>query len=1045
MLRVSSGLQDFTLCRWHECVDCTPLFAFRRAGEVLAWLHMFKSEVSTMAALRQAALELGDLPDLVERSDEQVLAELAHLIESGRLQLCASAGEASHGGGGGGAPVPPPAPPPVPVPPPPRPRPPPPPPPVDPKGNLFVEVYDDAGKLITEEVEITATGPQSLQAVVKAGSHTFTGVNLGTYSVKAAVPKDFFDTNSKSTGSTPVPAGGTGKARLDFKWLLNVVTPKIEVEYKVVMLDRGLSTHQPGGEAPLRADNVTYIEVSASETTGAPPYTGAGGSFQASPANVDVFTDKDCTKPLAGKIAKADLFAGPVKLFLRAKTAGKFTAKLTMDPSGNPRVRVEGPAQEEMGVVELKLLVHEHDIPAIQAKKVDPDTEPIGTYHTKLKDEALPAQKALTDAQKVNPGRMVHLQNAGHHARAKVVLAKLDAGQWPGGTDDYDITLAAVGGLALHGKEVDADAKAAPLSFKVSALKAAEQTLWAEGNAASAALRDARLELGLDRAAGGLAKTAKARGDWGCFSVVKIEELKINYTKAADEHQAWDEAQKRYYININKKGDADGRKVKFKARLSAKLAGVPLRFMLAPDKDNTKAANWNIDFPTDGKSGATDVKWKDVPAAIKHKDKADRKDLLHLRAVTDAEGSAEVELQLSRCGGDKFHPGVYIEQDPHLCKYVHGDAELAKREPKFAAVTPVQVWRKTFYQVTRPKDTAMAAMGGFDTSQRKVFLEPVFTSVNTMDASNFTINPYRPAWQFQAGAGDKAMLCIGMHNSTEATAMFTPEEKDTAPKFHLILCDEQFDAVTSAGNSIQTGFVHYDFTAAASGARDVRLTSSSLESHMLTITDPPLQGGALIVRAQWQQLTFAAGAWATGAAQDLPAANVKVQKTRAAKNRVNLTPPAAGVIDANNIVRVWLQLQAADGPYLGWAPSGSVASVVKGGRPDSSIQDVAAHEMGHLFGKARVNSIAGIPDHKFFYQKRGGSGSHCAFGATWTPDASAPALDPTKANERDAQGNGAGAYSDGGCIMFGIGSDHKVEWCKHCALDFILSDMSKFG
>ena len=73
-------------------------------------------------------------------------------------------------------------------------------------------------------------------------------------------------------------------------------------------------------------------------------------------------------------------------------------------------------------------------------------------------------------------------------------------------------------------------------------------------------------------------------------------------------------------------------KVKFKARLSAKLAGVPLRFMLAPDKDNTKAANWNIDFPTDGKSGASDVKWKDVPAAIKHKDKADRKDLLHLRA-----------------------------------------------------------------------------------------------------------------------------------------------------------------------------------------------------------------------------------------------------------------------------------------------------------------------------------------------------------------------------------------------------------------------------
>ena len=74
--------------------------------------------------------------------------------------------------------------------------------------------------------------------------------------------------------------------------------------------------------------------------------------------------------------------------------------------------------------------------------------------------------------------------------------------------------------------------------------------------------------------------------------------------------------------------------------------------------------------------------------------------------------------------------------------------------------------------------------------------------------------------------------------------MFTPEEKDTAPKFHLILCDEQFDAVTSEGNSIQTGIVDYDFTAAASGGARRPIDKLLLESHMLTITDPPLQGGA---------------------------------------------------------------------------------------------------------------------------------------------------------------------------------------------------------
>jgi len=143
-------------------------------------------------------------------------------------------------------------------------------------------------------------------------------------------------------------------------------------------------------------------------------------------------------------------------------------------------------------------------------------------------------------------------------------------------------------------------------------------------------------------------------------------------------------------------------------------------------------------------------------------------------------------------------------------------------------------------------------------------------------------------------------------------------------------------------------------------------------------------------------------------------------------------------------VRVRLELKGANGPWAGWAPDGTVASVVKASSSDARMQDVAAHEMGHLFAKARVDSLAGIPDHKFFYQQRGGSGSHCAFGATWTADATAPALNPATAEERDAQGNGAGRYDDGKCIMFGIVAAAKVEWCKHCALDYLFHDMSKF-
>lgn len=895
-----------------------------------------------------------------------------------------------------------------------------------------------------EQVDIVCSGPQDLHQVTTSGRAVFNGVAVGTYGVKVTAPPDLFHETERSASSSAVTPGGTGEARVDFKWLLNVVTPKLEVEYKVVLLDRGLAAHQAGSEAvKIHADDVTVVEVSARETTGAPPYTG-GGTLEA--PNCEVFSDAACTTP-AGKIAKDKLFAGPVKLYLKAKTAGKFTAKLTLDPAANPRVRVEGPATEEMGVVELKMTLHQHDIPALQAIKIDPDTEPPSKYHDDLKAKALPEQKAMSDAEKIGTGRFLHAQDGGHFGRAKLIVEKLDAGQWPAGTDDYEIALADAGGrLALHGKEEGDDAKALPVKSKVSALKTAAQTLWVEGKAASAALRDATLSLGLDRAAGGLAHTPKGNGDCARFTVVKIDKLEIDYKAAGGEHPAWDEAEKRFYININRKGDPAGRKVKFKATVAPAVAGVPLRFMLAPDKDNQKTANWGIDFPADGKNGGNpvssgaDVKWKDVPAAIKHLDKADRKDLLHLAQATGGDGTATCELTLSRCGGDKFHPAAYLEQDPHLAKYVHGHADLAKRAPKFAAVTPVQVWRKTFYQVTRPKDTAMPAAGGFDGSQRKVFLEPKATSEKQMQASDFTIDPYRPDWQFNPGGADTKKLCIGTHNVDDALKLFVAETADTAPKFNVILCDEQFDA-----KGVKTDSLTYTLDAGDAAGCAIGLTSSAVEDRYLTICNPPLQGGALVMSATWKQQTLAGGAWTSGAAQNFPAANVQVQKTRGSKNEVWLVPPGTAMLDATHQIEVTLQLQAADGGYNGWAPNNSVANVVKGGRADYAIHNTMAHELGHLFGKVRSVSQAGLPDHPLYYQRRGGSGTHCAFNATWHPNGAAPALDPTKAGERDAQGNGAGQYDDGDCIIFGYSVDKKREWCRHCALDFILFDLSKFG
>jgi hypothetical protein len=158
----------------------------------------------------------------------------------------------------------------------------------------------------------------------------------------------------------------------------------------------------------------------------------------------------------------------------------------------------------------------------------------------------------------------------------------------------------------------------------------------------------------MDRTAGGLAKTVKRNGDWSRFTVVKIASVEV-----FDDRQAgtvapkrWDAGSKEFYINL--KPDPDGRKLKIAAKLTKPLKNVRLHFMLAPSRNNRKAANWGLDMPGTWT-------WKDIAAALKHLDKADRKDFMHQSQPTDAQGRAESELRLSRFGGDRFKPGVYME------------------------------------------------------------------------------------------------------------------------------------------------------------------------------------------------------------------------------------------------------------------------------------------------------------------------------------------------------------------------------------------------
>jgi len=960
------------------------------------------------------------------------------------------------------------------------------------KPALKVKVVEKGGPKLFGTATVAVSGSESASKPTDAvtGVADFGRVLAGKYEIVTTLSEEDGKTHATtvdfSKDKVPVElAAGQEQETVVEAEPLNVVTPKIEMEYKVVLLDRKLHAKQAQTETKI-LPGLTYVQVSADQTNKAHAFA-KGGKLEfaaVTGGTVEAFLDPDCKKPFANPLTTKQLVGeeAPFKVWLRGATAGKFKATLTLDDPADRFVKLaEKPAEEEMGVVELKLEVHwfvKADIDGLA--DLHPDVHPVTTYHTELENLALPEQKALTDDQKVQVGRVLHVQSATdkHHDRAKLVVKQLVADQWPAGCEGYKITLSQGGAtgavLFFDGRESGAEMEAWPGPFPY--VKDQDAVWWVEGKTACRALRDVVVDLGIDRAAGGLAKTAKRNGDWARFTPVKIEEVKLEYVQEPKADNAWDAAQKRYYININRKGDADGRKIHLSARLSEKIEGVPIYFMLAPDKDNRKAANWGIDFPSTGRHltvnpdgtvtpGAT-IRWKDVDAGLKRKDRADRKRLLHLGAPTDKSGFVKQEVQLSRFGGDKFHPAAYIEQDPHLAKYIHGHGTLATRKPVFAAVTPVQVWRKLYYQASHPTATAMPGAGGFVASQRRVFIEAELVDTKPMAAALFPVDPYRPDWQMNGGGDATLKLVLGTHNVADALKIFIEPTLATSPKFHVLLCDEQYDA-----RGVVTDATTIVFEGAQNVARDVEFASVNVDDGYLTLFSPPVQGGALIVSGTWTAEEDDTAFFTRKVTRKLrhsgtlAPANVTVNQTRTKKNMATITPPAlcggaaggcpcggkptALKINDTHVITVILTLQGADGGYNGWAPNNTHANVVRGGRPDEQIHNTMGHEMGHLLEKVRHTHVAGWPDHPLYYQRRGGSGTHCAYHATWDPDGAAPPLDPSADNEKDAQGKGAGEWDawvgDGACIIFGYGVNEKREWCRHCALDFIRSDLSQFA
>jgi hypothetical protein len=803
-----------------------------------------------------------------------------------------------------------------------------------------------------------------------SGAAEFTKLDPGTYTVQAALTKtqlQEFDLDEATKTATVV---AQQQATVEFQAVRVLVTPKLEVEYKVVPLDRGGSKHQESTETKVTPDPI-YVLVSLSQEPDKPLFAG-GGKLTATPANVEVFEEEACTTKVdLTKVIPNDKVGGKeLKLWLRGKTKGKFELKFE---AATPLVKPfgAGPAVTvPMAVVDLEMKVHKQDVTKLEAISVDPTKDPSAKYYTKLNDKQLPPQKALTDEEKVKQGRVLHAQKAGAFGRARLLFPK-SAPQWPKGCDGYKLVIDeknTSGAVEIYDKEFEGTKKAFPVEISIAdLLKGKEIELWVEGKTTTAKECEVQLEVGLDRGVEGgqPAATKRRRADFARFTVVEIKEIVLDHTPPIGKADAWTDAKTEFCVNLEA-GDA-GRKIKLKATLEKPIKDVPVHFMLAPDVNNQKAANWGVDLPPTWT-------WHKVDWSIREKDRKKPEDLLHVSAKTDALGVATAEVLLSQIGGDVFQPAAYIVEDAHLAKYVAGHVELGKKKPDLAA-KKIKVRRKIWFQRVIVEGINCPEFDGAIAQYDRVKVDMIKAA--DLSVPRATVNGYNPQaiypkYMIEVNGGNGDALVVSDANKPQFFTTFAAAA-DKPNMIPVLVCDAQWDP-------------HPDGDTNAVSPPAVKASSFPVSLNVgKKILTPPLQGGDLVVTGTWMAAEWdaaanaGAGEWTNVRNDDLSDADVTVDSTRDSLMKVSIALPA-GVGPTTAQTSVWIEnlsLQAAKS-YLGELSEKRILAVYKPTEP-ADFQNTIAHEIGHAYHQviegSPAGAVKGVPKHP--NQKDMGQGNHC--------------------------------------------------------------------
>lgn len=565
---------------------------------------------------------------------------------------------------------------------------------------------------------------------------------------------------------------------------INTVTPKIQTDYDLVMLDRSFTDGQ--------ADDRTAPTLARIYVCQSSPLIGFDGNGTLTRENdsIQIYRDAQLTDEISfygdqALIPNSVLKDKTKTYYIKGAKAGKTGLTLKLDgPNsvfvGLPNFEVAADAKKELTVTKLALELYRDDASGSQSAPV-----------------ALTTSVEMAMRTKRLTGRFVPLQNiAKQFGRAKLVVKKVETVDWPTGADNHIVTLnvssdiARIYDAAINGTVVAT--KDAPLQLKKADLSA-DKIYWIEsfGLNVSAALRDEVFMLGLDRTDKDTAHypdapdsiLAKANGDWSCATVMTLTAVTPNI---ADWKQFVNQPPDHTLThNTNQNQAKNGRSIVVTATVLPAVAGVGVDVMLWADGANA------ADIPAGLKSMATDT---------------------HVPAVTDNTGKANARLKLSRYGGDKFTAVAFLADDAAKGAATFG-ANAGATPTEFKS-NPVTVWRKLAYDLIYMNRHGNANYGGdysdkFNQGNFEAAFSTSFLELETENTNVVANVPALYAGALSPGGGTRYNNWLtaekGLHNIQDPkdrafTLMFVETTADGSNNW-----TQWFSKPTVAGNVFRAG------------------------------------------------------------------------------------------------------------------------------------------------------------------------------------------------------------------------------------------------